>query len=86
MKREITLKIITAKLPEGANGISAADGDRVTLAINEDLPAELQAAAFLHECLHIWHSDHSSGRAVKEIERERREELRKITRLCLQEI
>ena len=86
MQGEITLQIITAKLPEDVNGMSAAEGDRVTMAINEDLPEELQAAAFLHECLHIWHSDHSSSRAVKEIERERREELRKITQLYLQEI
>lgn len=86
MNQELSLHIVTDKLPAGINGISAAEGQRVIVAINTDQSETEQAAAFLHECLHIWHDDHHSSRAVKEIERERREELRKITQLYLQEI
>ena len=56
----INLSIVTAHLPEGANGIVMQDGTgchKYTILINADLPESEQREAFLHECLHIWNHD-----------------------------
>lgn len=78
MNRSLSLQIVADKLPPGVNGVSAADGARITIIINSGQSEEQQAAAFLHECLHIWHDDHHSSRAAADIEQERHAELLRI--------
>ena len=46
--------------------------------INSEKSERAQVISYLHECLHIWHRDHGSGRTVNEIEKDRHEELREL--------
>lgn len=72
---EIVLHIGKEKLPQGIHGISSAEGHHYTILIDSNQRQEEQAAAFLHEMLHIWHGDHESNKSTAEIEEERHEEL-----------
>lgn len=78
MTRKINLIITTEDLPEGVHGAAFQDKDGYMILINGAEPKPNQAAAFLHECLHIWHDDHNDTRAADTIEAERHEELRKL--------
>ena len=56
--RHINLSIVTAHLPEGADGIVTLDrNNNYMIIVNADLPEDKQTKAFLHECLHIWNRD-----------------------------
>lgn len=74
----ITLRIITAPLPQGVHGLSAKDGATITVVINEADALDQQERAFLHEMRHVWNNDHDrEGANVTELEtirhRDRRE-------------
>ena len=62
-------------------GIIEKEPGAYYIAINEDISPDEQAAAFLHECLHVYHNDFSSGKTVQQIESERHRELKRV--LCL---
>ena len=64
-----------------------ADGRAEAYYVNIDSTKnpEAQAAAFLHECLHIWHSDFSSGQPAANIEADRADELRRILQALAEE-
>ena len=78
MERKLTLTITAEELPASVYGVSVPNKDGYTILINGTKPGPEQAAAFLHECLHIWHNDHNDTRTADTIEAERHEELQQI--------
>ena len=76
MDRTITMRIITADLPETVNGACTQTGEnKFLVTINGIKTDQRQAAAFLHECLHIWHDDFSAGGSIDKIEAHRHREI-----------
>ena len=68
--------------PEEVAGACGMCGDdRFKVMVNGTKSKEEQAAAFLHECLHIWHCDHVSGLSADRIEAMRRAELKKLLKI-----
>lgn len=70
-------------MPDDVAGVSGGSGsglDVYAMMINGAKSEERQAAAFLHECLHIWHKDHVTDNATK-TEAERRQEAKILLRL-----
>lgn len=65
----INIQIITAHLPDGANGLCMSEGDdSYTIILNADIPEEKKQKAFLHEMFHIWNHDFDSKESVQQIE------------------
>jgi hypothetical protein len=78
MKRRIEILLEDADLPDAVDGVSALKGeDRYLVLVNSGKSDPEKVAAFLHECLHIYHEDHT-GESVQEIETERHAELQQI--------
>lgn len=75
MNRDVDLRIMTAELPVSISGFSMPKNGKTIVVINEGLTESEQAAAFLHECLHIWHDDHNSQTDADTLERIRHKEL-----------
>lgn len=77
MARNIQLTICRALLPTGAHGAIMATGtdNGYTIVTNQQETETQQAAAFLHECLHLFHDDLNSGGNAAEIEAARHAEL-----------
>lgn len=83
--REITLRVITeAGTPDTIRGAYWPESpedpeERYTILINPNMTEEIQAEAFLHECLHIWHKDHQEEtKDADQIETERHAEAQRI--------
>ena len=76
MRRNYNLNIITTPLAPEVKGLSMQpEGKKeITIVINSSLPENEQTASFLHECLHLWHDDHSSNKDLDEIETARHKE------------
>lgn len=56
MEQEITLQIQRAQLPDGINAFTMTrQANAYTVIFNDRKPQDRQAAAFLHECLHLYH-------------------------------
>lgn len=79
-ERELHIRIASRPLPDGTNGVLwRTDENSYTVCIDSSQDEDGQAAAFLHECLHLWHGDmEDPARDVDEIERERHAELLRI--------
>ena len=76
MEREITVRMITADLPECINGMCHMDAPgRYIVVIDSKGTPQQQAAAFLHECLHIWHNDTATTLPADQIEQMRHREI-----------
>ena len=68
MDSNINMRIVTAPLPDGINGmLSGGDPERLIIMINSNLSAEEQEKAFLHECKHIWNDDLNSSLAACDV-------------------
>ena len=78
MEKALQIQIKTAELPQTIHGLTTQQAGAYTIYINEDRTQDEQAAAFLHECLHIYHDDFNSTRTAGEIEEERHAELKRI--------
>lgn len=80
-ERNVSIRLIRSdEIPGSVEGcILQLDGDdNYMMIINSDRDERAQVISYLHECLHIWHRDHGSGRTVNEIEKDRHEELREL--------
>ena len=80
-ERNISIRLIrSGRIPGSVDGcVLKLDGDdNYMMMINSEKSERAQVIAFLHECLHIWHRDHDSGRAVNTIEKDRHSELREL--------
>lgn len=74
--RSVSIDIIYGDIPDTVSGaVTSQDSSRYTILLNSNKSEEEQAAAFLHECLHIYHGDLSSNRSADDIEAERHKEL-----------
>lgn len=78
MEKTLQIQIKTAKLPQTVHGLTTQQAGAYTIYINEDQTQDEQAAAFLHECLHIYHDDFNNTRTAGELEEERHAELKRI--------
>lgn len=78
MEKTLQIQIKTAELPQTVHGLTTQQAGAYTIYINEDQTQDEQAAAFLHECLHIYHDDFNSTRTAGELEEERHAELKRI--------
>ena len=77
MRFNITMKL--AALPETVHGVlQQTEKDTYTIFINSDQTDDERAAAFLHECLHIYHNDFASQESADSIEKARHAELKRI--------
>lgn len=77
-ERNINIRLVTTEeLPLQIKGIcgTADKDDSYIMALNGNYGEHRQLLTFLHECLHIWHKDFTSGRGAQEIEAERHREL-----------
>ena len=60
-RRDITIKLYRAELPETIRGFSRLNRNGIyQIFLNSTDSQERQTATFLHECLHIFHEDHSN--------------------------
>ena len=60
-RRDITIKLYRAELPETIRGFSHQNRNGSYLIfLNSTDSQERQTATFLHECLHIFHEDHNN--------------------------
>ena len=72
---DMNLHVIYADLPNSVNGAVSFNNDKYTIVINSNKTTQEQTAAFLHECLHIYHGDLKSGDPADTIEAQRHKEL-----------
>ena len=70
---------------DGLDGAIVGQDPNLHVFIDGDIDPDRQAAAFLHEMLHLWHGDKQDPRPLEEIEAERAAELRRIGRLFLED-
>ena len=76
MERDITIRLVKHKMPDQAGGVIVQEGkESYLIIINDQKSEQEQAAAFLHECLHIWHNDFSTNTNALEVEELRHREL-----------
>lgn len=76
MARTLTVTIHDAEMPDSINGLLLSkEPDCYSIMINSKKNPSEQAAAFLHECLHIYHKDTESDRSPDSIEKERNKEI-----------
>lgn len=69
MKRNVQLTICRDALPPGIHGIITTTGtDNYIIVTNQQETESQQAAAFLHECLHLFHDDLNGSDSADEIE------------------
>ena len=60
-RRDITIKLYRAELPESMHGFSHMNRNGSYLIVLDSTDSqERQTATFLHECLHIFHEDHTN--------------------------
>lgn len=60
-RRDITIKLYRAELPESIHGFSHMNRNGSYLIVLDSTDSqERQTATFLHECLHIFHEDHTN--------------------------
>ena len=80
MHRTLKIELHTIDgLPNNIKGACSQTGqDEYIIVINSRNSQDEQAAAFLHECLHIWHKDHEGGKDVQELEAIRHDELKRV--------
>ena len=85
--REINIKLVYKKgLPEQIKGATAHEGeDRYKMIINGDLDETEQAAAFIHECVHILNRDFLKEEPVTEIETKVHEQLKALAEKYIQD-
>ena len=78
--QDITLKIRKLELPDGLHGAVGKDRDAFYIFINQNDTEEQQAAAFLHECAHIYAGDleRPAGTSADKIEAETRDRLKRL--------
>lgn len=77
--RDISIRIISCDLPDEIHGASLPTNGGVLIMVNHKDSEDRQAAAFLHEMLHVWRRDHAkTGANVHEIEEDCREEMRRL--------
>jgi len=74
-------KVKMPKTIQGACTLDKRDG-KIIVALNADLTEDEQAAAFLHEMLHLYHGDlNKENTTAREIEEERQEEMQRLLRI-----
>lgn len=76
--RKLTILLENMDMPEDIQGATSKKNDTFYMLINAKASKEEQAAAFLHEMLHIYRRDFESDQSVDEIEIEVRKELKVI--------
>lgn len=76
--RKLTILLENMDMPEEIQGATSKKNDTFYMLINAKASKEEQAAAFLHEMLHIYRRDFESDKSVDEIENSIRDDLRKI--------
>ena len=84
-QKKIQLSISTANLPESIHGMTLHD-DTFQIWINSNLDADDQAAAFLHEMLHIWNNDFDSKDDADQIEQRTHEQMKRISDILISDI
>lgn len=68
--------------PDGIETDQEQTMKNIKLSIVESrLPEDDRAAAFLHECLHLWHDDFKAEIPVNALEEERHRELERLLRV-----
>lgn len=78
MKRTLELTICCDTLPPGMHGaiMTTGAGQHYIIVTNQQETENQQAAAFLHECLHLFHGDlNGAGGSADEIEAARHAEI-----------
>lgn len=84
MTRTTTLTITTHELPQGIDAFTLYKDEQYAIYVNDTLPATEQAAAFLHECLHLWHDDTSADLPADVLENVRHRELLEVANIFQQ--
>ena len=69
------------QLPGSVHGITSKDKEKYFMLINAEQTPDEQAAAFIHEMLHIWNKDFESGDDLQAIEARTHEQTKRILSL-----
>lgn len=77
-REQMQLNIVKKKLSRDIKGFSAPTDGGYLIAINTILDPDEQAAAFLHECLHIWRRDHITEDPAELIEEQTHKQLNRV--------
>lgn len=86
MDRQIKIRLIEQPLPAGINAaLHESDNDNYIIFVNSEKTADERAAAFLHECLHIYHRDFDSTETADQIEHTRHNELLRLLKIAERE-
>ena len=83
MWKNIKIQLVVSDMGTKTRGALACSPDRPNeymVCVNSNVSEDQQAAAFLHECLHIWHDDLRSNGGIPagSLEHIRHEELKRI--------
>ena len=79
------LSITTATLPESIHGLTVKTNDIYNIYVNNKLDPDSQAAAFLHEMLHIWNDDFNKDADADHIEKQTHAQLKRISEIYFKE-
>ena len=73
-------------MPNGLHGLVAQHGPvQYSILLNSKDSEDIKAASFLHECLHIYHDDFSSGQTADAIEAKRHAEMGRLLEIAYKE-
>lgn len=80
--KELNITIDKNSFPVSIKGFIVKDDDTTyRIFINDTLDSDDQAAAFLHECLHIWNDDFNSNDSADHIEQRTHKQLKRISEI-----
>lgn len=84
----ILLNVSTVTFPDYIHGftIFTKQDDIYNVWINSSLDEDHRAAAFLHECLHIWNEDFDSKDDADHIEQRTHEQMKRISDILISDI
>ncbi len=83
--REIVIQVDTTTLSNKIHGFTVSDGHSYKIWINDILDSDNQAAAFLHEMLHIWNDDFNKDADADHIEKQTHAQLKRISEIYFKE-
>ncbi len=85
----LQIRLVRADGPDSIGGTTSPmpvkNGEGYLVWVNTVHSEKRAAASWLHEALHIYHNDFDDPRPVKEIEAERRAELRELLEILIEE-
>ena len=85
LQRHFNIDLMQVDFNGGVNAATIKRGDGHAIVMNKSLDDKHQAAAFLHEMLHLYHNDNEYQGNIYQLEQERKQELRDLLQILIEE-